>query len=94
MAYHERATNRIYLINDQGTAWTSQLLASGGTLQNNSCSIALGSSSVSISGQVLTLNLAITFKSPFRGSKNILMFANAIGELSSGWQSRGTWIVP
>jgi hypothetical protein len=93
MVYHERSTNRVYLLNDAGTAWLSQSLGSG-TLQNNSCSIALGSSSASTSGGMLTLNLAMTFKSTFTGTKTIQMFANAAGALSSGWQNRGTWVVP
>ena len=93
MAYHERATNRVYLLNDAGTAWNSQALGSG-TLQNNSCALNLGSSSVSVNGSVLTLNLAITFKSTFRGTKDIMMFANAAGQLASGWQNLGSWIVP
>jgi hypothetical protein len=94
MAYHERATNRVYLLNDAGTAWLSQALSSGGTLQNSYCSIALGSSSASVSGSVLTLNLAITFRSPFAGTKNIMMFASGADDLSSGWQNNGSWIVP
>ena len=94
MAYYERATGRIYLLNDAGSAWLSRTLASGGTLQNSYCSIALGSSSVSASGSVLTLNLAVTFRSPFSGAKNIMMFANGTDGLSSGWQNNGSWIVP
>jgi hypothetical protein len=43
---------------------------------------------------VLTLNLAFTFTPSFSGTKGIQMFANAAGQLSSGWQTRGNWIVP
>jgi hypothetical protein len=93
MVYHERSTNRLYLLNDAGTAWISQSLGSG-TLQNNSCAIALGSTSASTNGGILTLNLAMTFKSTFTGTKTIQMFANAAGALSSGWQNRGSWVVP
>ena len=93
MVYHERSTNRLHLLNDSGRAWLSRSLGSG-TLENNSCSIALGSSSASTSGGMLTLKLAMTFKSTFAGTKTIQMFANAAGTLSSGWQNRGTWVVP
>jgi hypothetical protein len=94
MVYHERATDRLYLLNDTGSAWASRAVSSGGTLQNGSCAIAVGSSSASVNGSVLTLNLAMTFKSPFRGTKTIQMFANGAGGQTSGWQARGSWIVP
>jgi hypothetical protein len=94
MIYHERATNTVYLINDAGSAWHTGLIRSATTLQNGSCSVNLWNSSVSIDGPVLTLNLAISFKAPFTGTKNIAMFASALGDLSTGWQNRGTWIVP
>ena len=94
MVYHERATNRVYLLNDAGTAWTSKMLGSASILQGSSCAINLGSSSASASGSVLTLNLAIAFTPAFSGEKTIRMFANAAGGLSSGWQDRGSWTVP
>jgi hypothetical protein len=94
MVYHERATNRLHLLNDAGTAWSSQIVGRTATLQNSYCAINVGSSSVSISGQLLTLKVALTFKSPFRGTKNIQMFANGSEGLASGWQTLGTWIVP
>jgi len=93
MAYHERATNLVYLVNDAGTAWSSQALGSGGVLKNSSCTINLGASSVSASGSIMTLNLAVTFKPAFAGPKTTRIFANAAGGLSSGWQDRGTWTV-
>jgi hypothetical protein len=94
MIYHERATNTVYLINDAGSAWHSGTIGSATILQNNSCAVALGNSSVSINGPVLTLNLTIGFKPSFAGTKNVAMFASALGELTTGWQNRGTWIVP
>jgi len=94
MIYHERVTNTVYLINDAGSAWYTGTIRTATTLQNASCAVNLGNSSVSIDGSVLTLNLAINFKAPFAGTKNITMFASALGDLSTGWQNRGTWIVP
>ena len=65
MIYHERVTNTVYLINDAGSAWHTGLIRSATTLQNGSCAVNLGNSSVSIDGPVLTLNLAISFKASF-----------------------------
>jgi len=94
MIYHERTTNTVYLINDAGTGWITGTIATPTALQNSSCAVNLGASSVSLNGPVLTLNLAIGFKAPFRGTKNIAMFASALGEVTTGWQNRGSWIVP
>jgi len=94
MVYHERATNTVYLLNDAGSAWHTGTIGTATVLQNSSCAVNLGASSVSINGPVLTLNLAIGFKSPFRGTKNIAMFASSLGEVTTGWQNRGSWIVP
>ena len=77
MAYYDRAANTLNLLNDAGTAWTSGTVGSGGTLQNSQCAIALGSSTTrAVSGNTLTLNLAMTFKPAFAGAKNIYMYAN------------------
>ncbi|HEY1303416.1 MAG TPA: putative Ig domain-containing protein [Vicinamibacterales bacterium] len=91
---HDRATDNVYLLNDAGTGWLGQKLGSG-TLQNSYCSINVAGTSVSLSGGMLTLTLPVTFNTPaFSGTKTIQMFANAAGELASGWQNRGSWIVP
>ena len=93
IVHHERLTNKIYLINDEGTGWLTGTLGNG-TVQNSYCAVTLSSSYVSVTGGTLTLNLAMWFKPTFSGTKSIEMFANALGQLSSGWQTRGTWIVP
>jgi hypothetical protein len=96
MVYHERATNVVHLLNDAGTGWSTGFLGTATTLQNSSCAVVLSTSSLSINGPTFTLNLAmaISFKPAFRGPKEIRMFASALGDLTTGWQNRGTWIVP
>jgi hypothetical protein len=94
LVYYNRATARMYLVNDAATQWTSRLLSNGGTLQNSQCSVSLIGSSVTTSGTALTLRLAVTFKSAFAGTKNIYMFAASAGNLNSGWQPRGSWTIP
>jgi hypothetical protein len=92
MAYHERATDTVYLLDDTGTSWLSGVVGNG-TLQNSQCAIDLKSSFTASSGTTLTLNLAITFTPEFAGLKNVYMFANAAGRLTSGWHDRGDWHV-
>ncbi len=92
MVYYDRPGNRVFLLNDAGASYLSGAMGSG-TLQNSQCSIALGSSSRTVSGTTLTVNLAMTFKPAFAGAKNIFMFATN-GTVNSGWQDRGDWTVP
>lgn len=93
LAYYDRPTNRVNLLNDQ-QQWVSAVIGSAATLQSSQCSLAVTNSSVSLSGNVLTLNLRITFASTYTGTKNILMFASNSSGTTSGWQALGTWTVP
>jgi len=90
---YDRGAGTLYLKNDSGTWWMPASLGGSGTLQNSQCAIALGGSGVSTSGTALTLNLAMSFKAAYAGTKNIYMYA-AGSSADSGWQARGTWTVP
>ena len=92
--FYNRASNSVYLTNDAGTAWQSPVtVGQAGTLQNSQCVVNAQSSSASGSGNNLTLNLALTFKSGFAGSKSV--YAEVYdGAADSGWQQKGTWTVP
>jgi glucose/arabinose dehydrogenase len=94
LAYYTRATNMLWLLNDAATAYMSALVGSGGLLQNSQCAIAPGSTTVILSGTSLTLNLALTFKPAFSGTKTIFMYGANAASVNSGWQTRGTWTAP
>jgi uncharacterized repeat protein (TIGR01451 family) len=87
------SSRTLQIINDNGQAWgVAAKIGVAGTLQNSQCSIDLGASSASGVGNNLTLNLAVTFKPSFVGTKSIYMQAfNKFG-LNSGWQTRGSWL--
>jgi hypothetical protein len=86
------AASTLALVSDAGSASGAAILPGSGSLQNAQCAINGGGSSVSIDGNNLTLNLAVTFQSAFTGARNIYMQAsNATG--STGWQVKGTWTV-
>ena len=91
--YYDRATNRVHLLDDQGVLWLTATPGSTGTLQNGQCAITLSTTTVTLGGTVLTLNLAMTFDTSFGGAKNVYLFADGAGGASSGWQARGTWTV-
>jgi hypothetical protein len=90
--YYARAANAIYLATEAG-AWQGFLtVGTAGTMQNSQCVVNAGASSVTASGDNLTLNLALSFNAGFAGAKNIYMeVQNAT--LDSGWAQRGTWTV-
>ena len=91
--YYARASNTIYLSNDASTGWLAPAtLGSSATLQNSQCSLNLAASSAVGSGSNLTVNLALTFKPAYAGSKSISM--EVYNGSDSGWFQRGTWIVP
>jgi hypothetical protein len=69
----------------------SAVLGAAGTLQNTQCVVDLSASSVTGSGNNLALNVAVSFKPAFVGTKSIYMWAQNKFNLNSGYQTRGTW---
>jgi hypothetical protein len=89
----DKATNSLFLLNDAGTTFSSGIVIStSGTLSNSQCTLNVGSSSVSTSGNTLTLKLALTFNASFAGTQQIWMYANN-ATVNSGWVQEGTWTV-
>jgi hypothetical protein len=91
--YYGRASNQIQLANDSGSFGAPLTVGTAGTTQNSQCTLDAGASSVMLSGNTLTLNVALSFKPAFTGAKNIYMeVQNAT--LDSGWSKQGTFSVP
>ncbi|MBZ5580600.1 MAG: DUF11 domain-containing protein [Acidobacteriia bacterium] len=93
MLYYNRPDNTLHFLNDAGTQWTSATLGSAGTLSNSQCTVNVGAATTTISGNTLTLNLPMTFKTAYSGTKSVYMFGADASGASSGWQSRGSWLV-
>ena len=92
-AIYVPGSNRVYLENDAGTGVTGPMyLGTSGTLSNSQCSINLGTSSATLSGVNLTLNLAVTASSTYKGAQNIYMSASNTSGASTGWLKEGTWM--
>jgi len=87
----------LYLVDDAGdggyVSGSPISLPATGTLQNSQCTISGTGSSVSASGNTLTLTLAITFASGFGGNRIFYTAARSSSQ-NSGWQALGTWNVP
>jgi hypothetical protein len=89
---YNRSAGTVSILNNAATAWTAGTLGSG-TLSNSQCTVNLVTSSVSTSGNNLTLRLAITFNQAWSGTKYTYMLATAQSGATSGWTRRGQWIV-
>jgi hypothetical protein len=90
---YDRVKNALYLRSDAGPVRGPITPGSAGNLQNSRCELNAAGSSVAGSGDTLTLNLALAFGPSFAGQTTILMEASD-GTLTSGLQTRGTWIIP
>ena len=72
-----QATGRpVPLIDDNGTGWLTGTMGSAATMPNGSCAIGLTTSTAGISGNPLTLTLALAFTPAFGGSRSIYMCAD------------------
>jgi hypothetical protein len=89
---YDWATNTLYLFNDAYTGLAGQVVAgTGGTASNSQCTISGSGSAASVSGNALTLHLAVTFAGSFVGPKGVWGLAVDWGNLNSGWVKLGTW---
>jgi YVTN family beta-propeller protein len=84
-------TNQMYLYNDAGTGLSAGVTpGSVGSVSNSQCTLAGTGSSVTTSGNNVTLNVALTFTGTFTGQQNVYLYA--IGKTAnSGWLKKGTW---
>jgi hypothetical protein len=86
-------TNLLYLRSDAGSALLSPALVPGGagTVSNSQCTLNGAGSSFSISGNNLTLNVAVTFSGSFSGSHKVYLYATGFSGQSSGFVQKGSW---
>jgi glucose/arabinose dehydrogenase len=94
LAYYDRPSNTLGLLNDAATQYMKGTAGASGTLSNSQCAMTLGSTTTTSSGNTLTLNVPITFAPGFAGAKSVLLYAANTAGASSGWPVRGTWTVP
>src|SRR3984957_9393606 len=82
--------NTVGLLSDSGLSSTSMAIGSTGSLQNSQCVIQ--ATTATLSGFSLTISVAIAFKGPFNGAKNIYMNSSTPSS-SSGYIQMGTYAV-
>jgi hypothetical protein len=88
--------NSLYLYpdNGDGSQATNIALTGTNTIENSQCKISAAGSSATRSGQRLTLNLNVQFKSGFTGSRGIWTAAQTLTDVTSAWTALGNWMVP
>jgi sugar lactone lactonase YvrE len=94
---YSRPYDMLFLVADGGTA--EGLIGpltpgSAGAISNGQCTIAGPGSSAVVSGNSLTLTLAVSYTASFRGSRVIYTAAQSVSNVSSGWQTIGAALVP
>ena len=86
--------NSIWLWGDSGSAWAGNTnLGASTTIENSQCRLNAATSSVSGSGNTLTVNLSLTFKTAFSGAKNNYVGLSDRGGGYTGFVQSGTWTV-
>ena len=92
LGYYIQATNKIYIMNDSGSSWLGGY-APGSTnvIENSYCKLDYSKTTVSGSGNNLTVSWSLTFKSSFQGVKNTYLFVRDNLGAYYGWAFGGTW---
>jgi hypothetical protein len=91
--FYVQGPNVLFLASDAGV-WQGPLTPGvSGTLQNSQCTLNAGTSSVTPSGNNLTLNLSVSFAPAFAGGKNVYAEVRS-GTVDIGWAQLGIWTVP
>jgi Zn-dependent metalloprotease len=90
---HRATTGLVRLMGDDGITWGTFTAYGSGTLTNSQCTLNLGSSSATPSGNDLSVALNITFKGLFGGPTTVAMKAQSLTGATTGWLNKGTWTV-
>ncbi len=91
---YDRTTGLLALRDDAGNWMTGSAPGSAGSQSNSQCTLNPVSSSVTASGQSLTVRAAVSFRPAYAGAKSVSLYAASVGGTNTGWQPLGTWIVP
>jgi hypothetical protein len=87
------AAGNVFLVDDAASSYQGLAVPGSGSIANSQCSIAATGSSVNVSGNTLTLTLALTFTPAFAGNRVIYLEVRSM-TLGSSWQTVGTITLP
>jgi hypothetical protein len=95
--YYVASQGLLYLLSDSGNGggWVGSVPQGGsGTVQNSQCTLSGTGSTVSGSGNNLTITLNLTFAGGFAGSQQIWGYVQDWFGEHDGWTEMGAWTVP
>ena len=93
-AYYNQNTNRLYLRNDANSSWgTGYAPGAANVIENSYVKLNCASTTISGSGNTLTVNWSITFKSTFTGTKNTYLYVRDDANAYQSWTQKGTWTI-
>ncbi len=73
--WYQPSTRSLFLASDNGSSYTSGMLGATQTLSNSQCLVNLNTTTASVNGAILTLNIPVAFTAGYPGQKTI--FAQA-----------------
>ncbi|MEK6714812.1 MAG: SpvB/TcaC N-terminal domain-containing protein [Candidatus Omnitrophota bacterium] len=92
-AYYDKSTNKLYLRNTADTSWLGGYApGSNNIIQNSYCTLNCSQTTVSGTGNTITVKWAVTFKSTFLGTKNIYLYVKDYAGAYQNWAQKGTWV--
>lgn len=91
---YDRRASRLSLLDDTGSRWQDVRLGGPEALRNGQCTVDAGAAAATIEGTTLVLRLPVTFTLRFSGMKDVELQAARARGPGSGWQARGSWLVP
>ncbi len=93
--YYNAANNKLYLRNDAGTAFIGGFVpGSNNTISNSQGSLNCANTTVSKSGDTLTLNWSLVPAAKWAGTtQNIYLYVRDVGGLTDGFDLMGAWSI-
>ncbi|MDD5465940.1 MAG: hypothetical protein PHP73_06335 [Candidatus Omnitrophica bacterium] len=90
--YYNRSINKLYLRNNANTAWLGGFAPrSARIIENSYVKLDCSKTTISGSGNTLTVKWAVTFKAASIGAKKAYLSVKDNANASSGWVQKGTW---
>jgi len=93
---YDKTVSKLYLYNDAGTGYIGNCTPGvAGSLANTRGTLNCGATTVTGSGNNLTISWSITPKAAFvsAATKNLYLFARDVTNATVGWTDRGDWTI-
>ncbi len=92
--YYNQNTNKLYLRNDANTAWLGGYVPGAAkVIENSYAKLDCSKTTISGSGNNLSVKWAVTFKSTFTGAKKCYLYVKDDANAYQGWLQKGTWTI-